>query len=465
MRRIFVALTVLCVCGSSPHGTAQTGRIDGYWNLTAEFADFDLSTVVRFETAADGRTVKGIVLGPTAGRNGGFVGTLSASQLSVTFPGPFGEAHAELALSDDALSGKWTASGLSGDVRGTRKASRKPEPEYYPKYFGLVCRLLRDRFFDPRLNGVDLETASAAYATHLPGVKDDADFVALVRRFLSEFGTSHMNFYVAPESAPVREKTPLVISRRLSPDISYLRIRHFDPPLARDRETFTQAIERALGDATGSSLIVDVRGNRGGDIGLVFHTLGRLLAPGQKAAYGYSRSGASRLSAPANAAGSTSVNAESELPVLSSASTSMIGDIVRHGAALIRIAPGETTRYRGSIAVLVDERCFSGCELFSAILQEMGRAVVFGTRTGGEVLGSHTETIVKNMVIMKKDTGWRVEIPIVDFRTPGGERLEGRGVIPDVEVRAGGDGDAVLAEAVRYLARANRSSHSEGGNQ
>jgi C-terminal processing protease CtpA/Prc len=54
-------------------------------------------------------------------------------------------------------------------------------------------------------------------------------------------------------------------------------------------------------------------------------------------------------------------------------------------------------------------------------------------------------------VFKKKDTGWRLEIPVVDFRTISGERIEGKGLAPDIEVRLGGAADAVVEEALRYL--------------
>ncbi|MBZ5496413.1 MAG: hypothetical protein LAP85_08420 [Acidobacteriia bacterium] len=61
---------------------AKPGWIDGYWQLTAEFPDYDLDTSVRFKTAADAQAVEGVVLGPTAGRAGSFVGTILGNHLS-----------------------------------------------------------------------------------------------------------------------------------------------------------------------------------------------------------------------------------------------------------------------------------------------------------------------------------------------------------------------------------------------
>lgn len=58
-------------------------------------------------------------------------------------------------------------------------APRKPEPNSYPKYFRWIYESLRDNFYDPRLNGVEIEKVGAGYAEQVATVRDDADFVLL----------------------------------------------------------------------------------------------------------------------------------------------------------------------------------------------------------------------------------------------------------------------------------------------
>lgn len=429
---------------------AKPSWIDGYWQLTAEFPDYDLDTSVRFKTAADARAVEGVALGPTAGRAGSFVGTILGNHLSLIVPGPLGEMRVDLTLSDNSLSGTWAAAELKGNIRGTRMVSGKPEPNYYPKYLRTVCQVLRDSFYEPRLNGVDIGKLGARYAEQLADVRDDGDFVTLIRRLLREFKSSHTDFFLAPHGSPMRGRTPPVTSRSLSPEIYYLRIRHFDPLSAQDRQDFNMAMVKALEEAEKSpSLIMDLRGNRGGNLGLVFRSLGHFLQHGQDAICAIGRAGTSAVASILNAAG----NGASSLPVVRSSSNSIFGEILRSGAAIIRIDAEQKRQYQGRIVILVDEGCYSGCELFSAILRDRGRAILIGNRTGGEVLGSLTYTIAKNMIFMKKDTGWRLEIPVIDFRTIGAERIEGKGVKPDIEVPKGGAGDSVLAEALKYLGK------------
>ncbi len=142
-RLISIPALVLClvVLGVMPSGVIEAQRgakpaaIDGYWKLTAEFPEYDLDSTVRFRTSADGRTVELVVLGPTSGQPSTVVGTMTGSQLSLTAPGPLGEMRVSLTYSDPTISGTWAAPDLTGQIRGTRMAPRKPEPNYYPKYF------------------------------------------------------------------------------------------------------------------------------------------------------------------------------------------------------------------------------------------------------------------------------------------------------------------------------------------
>jgi len=98
------------------------------------------------------------------------------------------------------------------------------------------------------------------------------------------------------------------------------------------------------------------------------------------------------------------------------------------------------------VVVLVDAASRSAAELTPAALQEAGRAVVIGQRTGGSVLIS-TETTLPD--------GGVLTLSRADFVTHGGVRLEKIGVMPDLEVettlddrRSGRDPVMVVALAV-----------------
>lgn len=81
--------------------------------------------------------------------------------------------------------------------------------------------------------------------------------------------------------------------------------------------------------------------------------------------------------------------------------------------------------YGGRVVVLVDEATASTSEIFAGSLQEMRRATVAGEHTLGAVLPA---------VIQKLPNGAVFQFAVADFRTPNGVMLEGRGVVPDLQI-------------------------------
>jgi carboxyl-terminal processing protease len=82
--------------------------------------------------------------------------------------------------------------------------------------------------------------------------------------------------------------------------------------------------------------------------------------------------------------------------------------------------------YSGKVVVLVDEASISSSEIFSGGLQDLGRVTVVGSRTAGAVLASTFSPL---------PTGGTLQYVISNFETSKGTVLEGRGVIPQIEVR------------------------------
>ena len=90
----------------------------------------------------------------------------------------------------------------------------------------------------------------------------------------------------------------------------------------------------------------------------------------------------------------------------------------------IIVNPRATT-YTGPVAILVDGLSTSCSEFFSGGLKDLGRARIFGSRTGGAALPS---------IIEKLPNGDGFQYAFANYRSEGGEVLEGIGVTPDVEV-------------------------------
>jgi carboxyl-terminal processing protease len=106
---------------------------------------------------------------------------------------------------------------------------------------------------------------------------------------------------------------------------------------------------------------------------------------------------------------------------------------------------------------MIDGLSGSTSEVFSAGMQEIGRAVIVGETSVGAALPS---------VFQKLPTGARFQYAIADFRTPKGVLIEGRGVIPDVTVRLTRKlllkgGDPQLDAAVEEVKKQRSKSSSQ----
>ena len=112
------------------------------------------------------------------------------------------------------------------------------------------------------------------------------------------------------------------------------------------------------------------------------------------------------------------------------------------------------TPYAGPLAILIDGLSVSASEAFAGGMQAVGRARVFGETSYGAVLGS---------VIDRLPNGDALQHATSDFVTAAGERLEGRGAIPDEvvpltreDLLAGRDGP--LVAALRWIDEQHRRS-------
>ena len=110
------------------------------------------------------------------------------------------------------------------------------------------------------------------------------------------------------------------------------------------------------------------------------------------------------------------------------------------------ISPRGTT-YDGPLAILVDGCSASTAEILAGGLKDIGRARIFGSRTAGAALPSLVQAL---------PNGDAFQFAVADYVSAGGRRLEGAGVIPDVEVIPTRDQllageDPVLDAAVNWI--------------
>lgn len=133
----------------------------------------------------------------------------------------------------------------------------------------------------------------------------------------------------------------------------------------------------------------------------------------------------------------------------------LIQDECRHlGTAVARdlelkiLVNPRTENYSGPVAVLVDGLSGSSSEVFASGLQDLGRACIVGSPTGGAVLGCCLERLPNGDGFEYADSTY--------ISLKRGSAIEGAGVVPDIEVIPTREAlltgrDPVIDAAVRWI--------------
>jgi C-terminal processing protease CtpA/Prc len=194
----------------------------------------------------------------------------------------------------------------------------------------------------------------------------------------------------------------LVESRRLTNGIGYVHFTNFISPLnQRLRETMA-----SMRDAPG--VIIDLRGNSGGETETGLALAGMLV----------------------------------------SKETLLAIQRTRKGDDYSYKAKPHKNAYRGPVVILLDEESRSESEQMTAGLQAAGRVAVIGRRSRGEDMDATFQQLPMDSIGLL--------YPIGHPRTPQGAAIEGRGVIPDIEVHLTRQEllkgrDSQLEAAITYL--------------
>lgn len=171
-----------------------------------------------------------------------------------------------------------------------------------------------------------------------------------------------------------------------------------------------------LDSSQANTLIVDLRGNPGGDISamsVAAHLFDAPTSLGVLLGNGWYRDHAGPLSAEQMAV----------LPQLDRDDVlALVSTMRREGSVRLRVIPSAPS-FRGRVYVLVDRSTASAAEPLAAVLRETQRAVVIGERTAGAMLSALPHHV---------GSGWVLILPEADYYTAGGHRLEGTGVAPDI---------------------------------
>lgn len=190
-------------------------------------------------------------------------------------------------------------------------------------------------------------------------------------------------------------------SRELTPDVGYIRFNAFAVPVV---DKFCASLTEF---SKKKGIVIDLRGNLGGILVSMIGLSGMLT----------------------------------DKPMT-------LGTFTSRGGSQMFTVASKARNFKGRIVLLVDGQSMSASEMFAAGLHANQRALLVGTRTGGQSLPA---------VWIKLPTGAVMMYPISDFLDLSGKSLEGTGVTPDFAAELDRKsllrgGDAQLEKALAVIA-------------
>jgi len=206
----------------------------------------------------------------------------------------------------------------------------------------------------------------------------------------------------------------VVTSERLADSIGLLKVSMFPGIVGID---VAASVSTAARELACDRLIIDLRGNTGGGLGSL-RVMSHLCPDRRGVGHSVTRSKAEK-----------GFDKES-LPVFDRIPPSKLGLfplILKFGigdkSVAVKTEGLGDQPFHGRIVVLVNQHSASASEMIAAFAAENNLATIVGEKTPGRVVGANS---------FKVGHGYRVALPVVEYRTWAGTILEGRGVAPDV---------------------------------
>lgn len=386
---------------------------------------------------------------------------------------------------------------------GFAQTSKTSNPQVWQKTFDVVWKTVNERYFDPTFGGTDWVAVRQRYAPQVAMVQTDSQFRDLLTRMLGEIKISHLRILdlatldkqlarsVVTRGLALRNLDNQVVVTRIVEDSPAARAglrmgfvvqaidgvpvttaRDAETKLARDIQTHRLAIldgannsgevvlEYALPPASKLESVKLLSGTRaafvevkqlGDGIGYIHFT--NFIAPMERrlrTAFDSLRAARGII---IDLRGNSGGDTEVELALaglMIEKEMQLVITRTRKGDYTGYKAKPQKNSYRGPVVILVDEESLSASEEVTAGLQAAGRVVVIGRKSRGEDMdATYQELPMESIALL---------YPVGMPRTTRGEVIEGRGVIPDIEVSLTRaellkGNDSQLEAAMRHIRR------------
>lgn len=169
-----------------------------------------------------------------------------------------------------------------------------------------------------------------------------------------------------------------------------------------------------------SFLVIDLRNNDGGAFA-IRPLIGHLISQPTEGGYFISRKWASSHTRKPSGAEVESISPWDGWSIVRFWQDVQTSDILRMQHHPMK------PRFSGHIYVLVSEQTFSAAEIAVSAIKGLPNATIIGERTAGEVLSQKVFDVAP---------GYHLFLPVADYYSAKGIRIEGKGISPDIEASA-----------------------------
>jgi hypothetical protein len=330
----------------------------------------------------------------------------------------FGKLKFKGIVKDDTLSGEFMSDDTTsiGTLHGVKSAAKRNDYSYlYPIVLKTIQDNIYSRFALQNEEWVKFqEKVKKLFVT----ANDDIELFLGFNILTQQLPFTHLSLYLSQADAGADEtvSTPeSVVFEEKNNATAYLLIKNF----SSSKNELAAILPTLVANKKYTNLIVDFRDNPGGGIDAAFEFAQYITEKDMEVGYFVT-----------NKLQYTGYQAElfSTLPALQPKSTHDFTDELKtsSGVKLIFKKPANAV-FEGNIFVLTNGHTGSTCEPIVYALKKTKRAVIIGEKTYGGMLAACPFDIAGKYSIM---------LPIADFYTFDGVRLDRVGVNPDVEVKS-----------------------------
>lgn len=285
--------------------------------------------------------------------------------------------------------------------------------------------LTEKHLYDPAfLASKDWENFRERLTAAAPLIRDDMEmqvgFFAMVR----EFPLSHYALQITDGRERKTPEGPNFILSEPAPGIGLLRIRAFEGP----RQAIDTVIDRVAASGY-TTLIIDLRDNGGGSQETALPLMAFLAPRPLYGGFFPNRKWYEQLKR---------LPSDSDYHSFNEFTTGTLDEFYREAGRgyglYVKVNPA-AKHFGGKVYVLTNQNTASTSEILALGLKENKLAVLAGKKTAGAALSSKKFPVDKRVSVM---------IPVNDYISPLGYRIDKRGIVPDMKINTGDELDYLL---------------------